>query len=296
MKLAQVQYVLAVAEMGSFTEAAAELYISQSSLSKQIIALEKELGLALFDRSRRQIALTPAGKTFLTHARALNDTYLAMMAELTAHKTAPSVSILAIPVIAQYGIPAYLAQFKRAHPKLDVTLEEREAVEILPALDERSARGAGYDLAIVRDNYLDAGRYDTAVIARDRLLVAVSTTHRFAERRFVSLEELSDENFVTVGRASLLQELTEDACRQAGFEPRISYVSLRAESILGLVASNSGIALMMERIFDHSKHIGVVGVPLDETVPSNVVLAWPKHKRLSRAAQTFVEFVKKQAQ
>ena len=293
MKLAQVQYVLAVAETGSFTEAAHALYISQSSLSKQIIALEKELEVSLFDRSRRQVMLTAAGETFVKHARALNQTYLAMMAELTAHKTAPTVSVLAIPVIAQYDIPARLASFKHAHPHLDVRLEEREAVEILPALDERGAGGATYDLAIVRDHYLDASRYDAAIIARDKLLVAVSETHRFAGRSSVSLPELADENLVTVGQASLLQELTLDACRRAGFEPRISYVSLRAESILALVASNSGIALMMERIFDHSKHLGVVGVPLEETIKSNVVLAWPKNKRLSRAAGTFVEFMGK---
>ena len=67
------------------------------------------------------------------------------------------------------------------------------------------------------------------------------------------------------------------------------------ESILGLVALNSGIALMMGRIFDYSKHLGVVGVPLDETIGSNVVLALVKGKRPSTAARTFVEFVAKLA-
>jgi DNA-binding transcriptional LysR family regulator len=288
MKLAQVQYVLMVAQAGTFTEAAAKLYISQSSLSKQIIALEKELGLPLFDRSRRKVALTEAGEAFLRHARTLNETYLAMMAELTAYKATPAVSILTIPVIAQYGIPSYLAQFKQAYPHLDVTLEEREAVEILPVLDDRGA-----DLAIVRDSYLDAARYDSLVIARDQLLVAVSRAHRLADRPSVSLKELADENLITVGKASLIQELMVDACRQAGFEPRIFYASYRAESILGLAASGSGVALMMKRIFDYSRRLDVVGVPLDETITSNVVLAWLKGKRLSRAAKTFVDFVAK---
>jgi LysR family transcriptional activator of glutamate synthase operon len=290
MKLKQVQYVLMVADIGSFTEAAEELYISQSSLSKQIIALEKELGMPLFDRSRRRIVLTRAGETFLKHARTLNETYLAMRTELSEYKTTPSTSILAIPVIAQYGIPSYLAQFKRAYPHLDVTLEEREAVEILPALDDH-----GSDLALVRDNYLDAELYDSLVIARDRLLVAVSKTHRFADRPSVSLSELADENLITVGKASLIQALAVDACRKAGFEPRIFYASLRAESILGLVASNSGIALMMKRVFDYSRHLDVIGVPLDETIRSHVVLAWLKNKRFSKATRTFVDFMKKLA-
>jgi DNA-binding transcriptional LysR family regulator len=89
--------------------------------------------------------------------------------------------------------------------------------------------------------------------------------------------------------------LTLDACRRAGFQPRISCVSLRPESILGLVASNSGVALTMGRLFVYSEHLGVVGVSLDETIRSNVVLAWVKGKRLSRAARTFVVFVVKLA-
>lgn len=104
---------------------------------------------------------------------------------------------------------------------------------------------------------------------------------------------IKDENLITVGKASLLQELAVNACRQAGFEPRIFYASYRAESILGLAASNSGVALMMEKIFDYSKHVDVVGIPLDETIHSNVVLAWPKNSRLSKAARTFVDFVAK---
>lgn len=124
------------------------------------------------------------------------------------------------------------------------------------------------------------------------MLVAVSGAHPLANRQSVSLPELAGENLVTVGQASLLQELTLEACRRAGFEPRISYVSLRAESILGLVASNNGIALIMEKIFDHSRHLGVIGLPLEETIGSNVVLAWPRNKRLSLPARAFVDFAK----
>jgi DNA-binding transcriptional LysR family regulator len=286
MKIRQVQYVLMVAEMGSFTDAAEELYISQSSLSKQIIALEKELGASLFDRSRRRIALTLAGEAFVRHARTLNEAYLAMMAELSEYKATPSFSILSIPVIAQYGIASYLAQFRIAYPHLDFTLEEREPLPILRSLNNHS-----HDLAFVRDNYLDAAVYSWLVIARDKLLVAVSKTHRLADRPSVSLSELAGESFITYEKSTLVDELVVNACRQAGFTPHIIYATLRTESILGLVASNSGIALVMGKVFDHSKHLDVVGVPLDETIKSNVVLAWLKNKKPSRATRTFVDFM-----
>ena len=82
MEIKQVQYFLTVAEAGSFSVAAEDLYISQSSLSKQIIALEKELGIPLFDRSKRKIALTPAGETYLKHARNIHAEYQVLMTDL----------------------------------------------------------------------------------------------------------------------------------------------------------------------------------------------------------------------
>jgi LysR family transcriptional regulator, transcription activator of glutamate synthase operon len=135
MEIKQVQYFLMLSETGSFSAAAEELYISQSSLSKQIIALEKELNSQLFDRSKRKIALTPAGEAFLIHARNMNSAYQALLAEMAQYKTTTSLSIVAIPVIAQYGITSYIAQFKQAHPNIQFTLDEREATAILPLLE-----------------------------------------------------------------------------------------------------------------------------------------------------------------
>jgi LysR family transcriptional activator of glutamate synthase operon len=289
MKIRQVQYFLTVAETGRFTTAAEELHISQSSVSKQIMALEKELGFLLIDRSRRRIALTRAGEAFLKHARVLNKDYLAMVAELSAYKTTPSFSVLSIPVIAQYGIASYLAQFRTAYPHFDFTLEEREPLPILRSLDNHT-----HDLAFVREHYLDTETYSSLLIAQDKLLVAVSKDHHLADRGSVSLKELADENFITYEKSTLVDKLVVGACRRAGFEPRVIYATLRIESILGLVASNSGIALVMGKVFDHSKHLDVIGVPLEETIKSDVVLAWLKNKMPSKAARKFVDFMSKE--
>ena len=286
MKIRQIQYYLMVAETGSFTRSADELHISQSSLSKQIQSLEAELGYGLFDRSRRQIDLTRAGRAFLDHARALHAAYLHMMDEMGAYRTTPSLSILSIPVITQYGITGLLTRFRRAYPQLEVTLEEREPAPIF-----RSLANHTHDLAFVRSNYLDPTVYDSLIIAQDRLLVAVSEHHRLAKQRSVSLSELVGENFIIYDKSTLIDALVLDACHRAGFDPRIIYTTLRIESILGQVASNNGIALVMARLFNHSRHHGVAGVALDEPITSNVVLAWLRGKHLSQAGQAFIDFV-----
>ena len=288
MEIRQVQYALAVAEVGSFSTAAEDLYISQSSLSKQIIALEQELGFQLFDRSKRKIALTPAGNAFVLHAREIDEAYRAMMAELREYRARPSLAIVAIPVIAQYGIASHVAEFRSKHPDIDLALEEREASTILPALDNHQ-----FDLAFVRDNYLDKTGYVVREIARDRFCVVASNQHRFAGRSSMALAELANENFVMFDKGTVVHELAVDACRSAGFEPRIFYSSLRIESILGLVASNAGVALMMERVVDYHRHPEVVVIALEESIASSVVLVAPKAGKQAWPARVFVEFMEK---
>lgn len=286
MDITQVQYVLAVAATGSFSAAADELYISQSSLSKRIIALEKELGVALFDRSRRQIALTPAGAAFVEHARVIDEASRALLADLGEFKAAPTLRIVAIPVIAQYGITETISRFRDKHPDIALALEEREASAILPALESQQ-----FDLAFLRDNYLDRAAYLLREVADDRLLVAVSHKHRLAGRPSLALAELADENHIMFDKGTVVHELAVDACRAAGFEPRIFYASLRVESVLGLVASNSGVALMMEKVVAYHRHPDVVAIALDELIESRIVLAASKNTKLSRSARHFMDFV-----
>ena len=287
MELKQVTYFLTVAELGSFSAAADHLYISQSSLSKQIMALEKELGIELFDRSKRNIVLTEAGATFRKHAQQLNDEYKEMLANLKEYKRAPSLSIVAIPVIAQYGITSYIAQFQSAFPNIQLMLEEREASTILPALNDHQ-----FDLAFVRDNYLDVEQYHVLEVDRDKFMVTLSVKHPLATRTSISLSELANENFIMFDKGTIVHELAVDVCRQAGFVPRIFYASLRVESILGLVASQSGIALIMEKIFQYHKHPDVIAIPLREIVESKIVLVYPRDKKLSIPAKNFWEFIR----
>lgn len=286
MELKQVECVLAVVEASSFSAAAEELYISQSSLSKLIIALEKELGVRLFDRTHRQIALTAAGQAFLPHARSLAIAYRELLADMGAYQAIPSLTIVAIPVIAQYDIPSYVAQFRSVHPDIALTLEEREASAILPALHSHQ-----FDMAFVRDNYLDATQFLVRQITADHMVAVVSTRHRYATRAGLALEELADENHIMFDKGTVVHELAVEACRAAGFEPRIFYASLRVESVLGLVASNSGVALMMEKVVKYHQNPDVVAIPLHEAIASNIVLVAPKGRKLAWPARLFFDFI-----
>lgn len=290
MDIKQIECFVSVMETGSFSSAAEELYISQSSLSKKIIALEKELDVKLFDRSKRRVDPTEAGRIFHKHAVQLKENYQSMLSDLGEYKkVTPSLVIAAIPVIAQYGITSYIAKFKKEYPFINFTLEEREASVVWPALGQHK-----YDLAFARDYNIDSNIFSYFPILVDKLMVAVSCDHRFAKRQSISLTELSDENFIMFNKGTLIYELSMNACRSAGLEPRVFYASLRAASIIGMVASNSGIALIMEKVLNYYKHSDVVAIPLDQTIESKVIIAYPKDRKLSKPASTFLNFMKKQ--
>lgn len=288
MEFRQIQYFLSIVETGSFSEAADVHYISQSSLSKKIIALEKELGVLLFDRSKRKVFLTNAGEAFLEHARKINVAYKAMVVDLNGYKSdTDSFAIAAIPVLTQYGMTSYIAQFRESHPDIQFTLEEIDGINILPAVEERR-----FDLAFTRHNFLNHEKFTSLEIRKDKLLVVVSHKNQHAARSSISIKELSNDNFIVFDRVTELHGLIMDVCKKAGFEPTIFYSSHRKVSVFGLVGANIGLALMPSKIYDYHKHPDVLAIPLDEDIECNIVLAYLKNKKLPRSAKTFIEFVR----
>jgi LysR family transcriptional activator of glutamate synthase operon len=292
MEIRQIQYFLSIVDTSSFSAAAEEHYISQSSLSKMIIALEKELAVTLFDRSKRKIALTEAGEAFLRHARKLNADYKAMLVELEGYKSeADSFSIAAIPVLPQYGIATMIAQFKDRYPRIHFSLEEIDGLNILPALTE-----GRFDLAFTRHNFLDQDQFASLEISKDKLLVVVSKNNRHANRSSISLKELASDNFIMFDRVTELQQLVMDECAKAGFEPTIFYSSHRKVSVVSLVETNIGIALMPVKVYEYHRQPDVLAIPLEETIECNIVLAYLKNRELPKEATSFWDFMKQTAE
>jgi LysR family transcriptional regulator, transcription activator of glutamate synthase operon len=287
MEIRQIQYFLSIVETSSFSAAAEEYFISQSSLSKRIIALEEELGVLLFDRSKRKVSLTNAGEAFLEHARKINSSYKAMLVDISGFKSeAGTFSIAAIPVIAQYGITTYIAQFREVYPTIDFTLDEIDGLNILPAVEDHR-----YDLAFTRHHLLDHAKFTSLEISKDKLLVVVSNKNQHAIRSSISIKELSNDNFIIFDKVTDLNSLITDECRKAGFEPTIFYSSHRKVSVFSLVGANIGIALMPSKIFDYHKNPDVLAIPLDEEIECNMVLVYLKDYKLPKSAQVFMDFI-----
>ena len=287
MDIRQAIYFISIVEKGSFSAAADDHFISQSSLSKTIIELEKEIGVSLFDRSKRKVSLTSAGEAFLDYARKFKALNQNMIFELKSYKSnADTFDIAVIPIIPEYGIASHFAEFSNAYPNISFDLEETDGLNILSSLDE-----GRFDLAITRHNFINEDKHATVEICKDKLMVMVSKKNRYANRTSISLHELSNDNFIVFDKVTDLRKLNMEVCQKAGFTPTIFYSSHRKVSVFSLVGANIGIALMPSKVYEYHNHPDVLSIPLDEIIDCNIVLVWQKNKKLPKSAEIFVDFL-----
>lgn len=245
MELRHLRYFVAVAETLNFTRAAERLHIGQPPLSMQIRDLEAEIGAALFERSRRKVELTEAGRRFLAHARAILD-QADLAADEARRAARGEVGDLRVAITSSLPyteiLPDVLGTFRRRHPGLRLQLREMFSADQFTALQQDRL-----DVGLVR---CDASEAPPGIaireIGRDPLRLVVYAGHRLASRPSVAFAELRDEDFITfppdagTGLPATLHRLA----RAAGFEPRIVQTAREATTQIGLVAAGLGLAML----------------------------------------------------
>jgi DNA-binding transcriptional LysR family regulator len=231
-----------VARYGSITAAARHLRFTQSTVSRQIAALEAEVGVRVFDRLPRGVVLTEEGHTLLPHAEAVLSRLTSARRELDElHGLGGGrLRVGAFPTAVAALVPRALASFRSAYPEVALSLVEG----MTPALLERQVAG-DTDVVVVSSSpagQIDAARFDLHHLLDERLLVAVSREHRLAKRRTVRLAELTDDPFI-VGSATAEDTLLR-ASLPSGFQPKIDIVVAEWTGKLGCVAAGLGVALV----------------------------------------------------
>ncbi len=243
VQLRHLEYFVAVAEEGSFSRAAARLYLTQPALSQQIQALERELGGALLDRGTRPLRLTNAGTRLLTEAQRI-------LADVNAAARSAQRAIRGetgdLRIGHVYGglydtVLAILRELRRRHPGVGVSLHQLPAGQQLRALhDDEVDVVLGRLLQPVDDPSLVVREFGD-----DRLTVVLPTDHPLAGGRCVPLDRLADEPFVMFPRRvePVIFDRYVAACLHAGFHPRVDYEVGDAQTQAQLVAAGFGVAL-----------------------------------------------------
>ncbi|MGC7101361.1 LysR family transcriptional regulator [Amycolatopsis lurida] len=239
MELHQLRYVAAVAEAGSFTAAAEALYLSQPSLSVQIRKLERELGVALFERLGRRVTLTTAGEAFLEHARPalfhLERAREEAVAVRDLHRG--RLAIGALPSAGATLLPKVLADYRAAYPEVELRLIEHNVSSEF----ERMVQVGELDLAVVRAPW-DRPGITGRVLITEPMVAMLPPGHRLTGRAELDLAELADDDFVGMQQGSGLRTLMETACRRHGFSPKVTVETEQLSVLCGMVRNGVGVS------------------------------------------------------
>jgi LysR family transcriptional regulator, transcription activator of glutamate synthase operon len=286
MDLRQLRYLVALAEELNFTRAAANEHIAQPALSQQIRRLEDELGLALVERTTRQVALTEAGQLLVVRARRILAELEAAAAELAALRGVDigHVTIGAMHTMGPVDLSLALATFHALHPHVGLTVREAASEEMAEML-----RVDELDLAFLSvTERVESHGLGLHQLLSEELVVLLAPDHALKGRRRVRMAELAGEPFISFRAGARLRELLFAAGRDAGFEPRVELESNEPQRVRRLVSRGMGVAIL-----PRSDAVGpgaevVVATLVEPALRRDITLAWREGRRHPPATTAFL--------
>ena len=292
LNVARLKVLDEVARRGSFSAAADALDYTQSAISQQIAALERETGMTLLQRHPRGVSLTAAGQTLVGHAEGILARLESAEAALgaIAGLRGGRLRMASFPSAGATLMPLAIAAFRARHPDVELTLAEGEPEQIAPRL-----RAGEIDLALLFEfgtaagDGADADELTRVELLEDPLFLALPREHRLAAKRRLRLQDLRGEAWVQTSSASPCARHVVRSCHAAGFEPNVAFESDDYQTVQGLVAAGVGVALIPELALNPVVRVDIAFRALSPRPPvRQVVAATPAGARLQPATPTML--------
>lgn len=283
-ELRQVRAFLKVAELQSFTRAAAELHISQSALTVQVKQLEEELGVLLLDRNKRGVTITAAGRDLLGPLQRLVADAGAIAAcarDISAVRTG-AVAIAALPTIAAGILPGALRRFARQHPEIRFAVQDVVADRVRELVSGRSV-DLGLGPSAPQDRELKA-----TLLYQDSLAVFVGMDHTLAKRKELSLHEVLRYELILPNRESSVRRIVEAAMERERGAANIRYETNFMPTALAMARAGLGAAILPESAAGLNV-AGLVRIPFGKPALHRQICVLERRDRtLSPSAAAFV--------
>ena len=241
MELYQLRYFVAVADTANFTRAAERSHVSQPALSQQILNLEAEVGHKLFHRLGRKAVLTEAGSAFLERARRILFEVENATRELSDHPSlGRRIAVGAVQTVMPYLLTPFIARCRELHPNLTIDAREGFRDPLVHAVVEGEL-----DLAVVPLPVKEP-RVSVEPLLSEPLMLVVGKEHAFASRSEISIEDLAEETFISLGDSSTLAAQIREFFGDRNFVPRIRHRCAQVATLKLFAAMGLGISLLPE--------------------------------------------------
>lgn len=290
MTFEQLKSFLAIVKYNHFTLASQELYISQSSISKHIKSLEKELGVELFNRQHRTIKLTDAGEEFYKFAKKSMADHKNILLDMKKYSCEESsyISVGVIDTMVEYGIASLIGDFQVDHPNIQVDLIERSNSKIIEYLNESTV-----NIGFINSHYEHKNILSLQRIIHDELVLVTSKKHPLAEKSLIDIFDTAKEKYICVNGNYYLHNVFLNTWGNLNYFPSTLYIDSQTKTLLALVSENIGItllpytvALSYKKNIDNSIHI----CHLQNAFSANIFLSQFKNKKLNKKETLFKDF------
>ena len=286
MELRQLEYFQMASRLKNITRAAQRLRVSQPNITVAIKKLEAELGVQLFDRSQKQLTLTPEGTVFLKRIeialRNIEDAVLEVNDYKQLQKGTIKIGIP--PMMGAYLFPKVFSGFRHIHPHLDVLLYEEGSLSIREKLESDEL---DFGIIIVPDS---TPNLNVLKMSRNQLMVCVSAKSPLAKKSKVIAKDIAASDLIMMKEGAYLREVVQSKLSAMKISPRTVLESSQIVTIKGLVEHGVGIAFLLDFICKDSSDIRTI--PFCEPIFVDIGLAWKKERYVSKAAQAFIDFCK----
>ena len=284
MELRQLEYFQMASRLRNITRAAERLRVSQPNITVAIKKLEAELGIQLFDRSQKQLALTPEGAVFLNRIElALRNIQDAVL-EVNDYKQLQkgTIKIGIPPMMGAYLFPKIFSSFQKKYSHLDIYLHEEGSMSIREQL-ERDELDFGIIIISGASHNLQLLPMTTS-----QIVACVPAGSPLAAKERISKDDIAAANVIMLKEGSFLRQTILGKLKEQSITPNIVLESNQVVTIKGLVASGVGISFLLDMVLEDAP--GVKAIPLEEPLFVDVGLAWKKDRYISKAAQSFIDF------
>ena len=292
MDINQLRDFVAVANCGSFSQAAVKCRVAQPSLSKAVQRLEAEVGEKLFIRLKRRTVLTPAGEIALKRANRILNEVEELRREVgeTHGLRRGSVNLGVLPTIAPYFLPRVVSRFTEACPGLEIVIHEDMTVNLLRMIDVCELDLGIMSLPISSDGF------ERETLYTEELLLAVPAKHPLAVKEKVSLTDLEKERFILMKEGHCLGDQILSFCTQNDLRLQIVLRSSQIETIQSLVMAGLGMSLVPQ-MAQISGKTPLVYRSLEKPKPTRTnIVVWRKGREHTRAAAEFLKHLRQTVQ
>lgn len=275
IKLKDLRYLVAVADTRHFGRAAERCFVSQPTLSAQIMKLEAYLGVQLIERQTKRIALTEAGEQIVARARRMLEASeeVVTLARSYRDPLAGRLRVALIPTIGPYLLPQVMPAIRKALPRLTLLLYEYQTAPLLEKL-----HAGEIDLGILALP-VDLDGLEARELYEEPFQVAVPEHHRLAKRAAIRLDELQEESLLLLTEGHCLRDQALALCSRAGVQEHQDFRATSLETLRQMVAAGAGVTLLPELAGKgaYGSARGVAIRPLARPVPTRRVGAvWRK--------------------